>query len=306
MRVAIHDAEMDYFGRGSNKFPNFALMKISAYHKAKGDIVEWFVPMEAQFYDQVYSSKIFDFTPENPYLPDHTIRGGTGYGLFNVLPDEIDRCYPDYSIYPDCDYAIGFTTRGCVNKCRWCVVPKKEGEIRPYRHWKELVRTDTEKLVLMDNNILSHPWGIQNLKELTETEYKIDCNQGMDARLVTEEIAGILSKVKWIKYLRFSCDQKGQIAAVKRAVSLLAERGVTISKVFIYCLITKDLEDDLERVYAMRELGAVTLYGMPEKNPSLGIMPELWQDRMARKWIYGGKWRKVDWDTWWAEHKVER
>ncbi len=206
MRISLHDAEMDHFGKGTDKFPNYALMKISAYHKAQGDTVEWFMPIDADNYDVVYSSKVFEFTPENPYLPADTIKGGTGYGLYNELPAEIDKQFPDYSIYPACDYAIGFITRGCKNKCRWCVVPKKEGSVHPYRHWSEIVRQDTDKLVLMDNNILSHPWGIQNLEELSQTDYKIDLNQGMDARLVTDEIAEILSKVKWIKNIRFSCD----------------------------------------------------------------------------------------------------
>ena len=101
MVVAIHDAEADHFGT-LDKFPNYALMKISAWHKAKGDKVVWFIPIESQSYDLVYSSKVFDFTPENPYLPENTIKGGTGYGLYYDLPDEIDRMYPDYTLYPNC------------------------------------------------------------------------------------------------------------------------------------------------------------------------------------------------------------
>ena len=117
MRVAIHDAEADHFGT-FDKFPNYALMKISAYHKSLGDTVEWFFPLEASSYDKVYSSKVFDFTPESPYLPEGTIKGGTGYGIFQDLPEEIDNMFPDYSIYPSCDYAIGLLTRGCIRRCR--------------------------------------------------------------------------------------------------------------------------------------------------------------------------------------------
>lgn len=299
--IALHDAEMDHFGR-QNKFPNYALMKISAWHKSQGDTVVWFIPLESSLYDIVYSSKVFDFTPENPYLPENTIRGGTGYGIFEDLPEEIDNQYPDYSIYPECDYAIGFLTRGCSNKCRWCVVPRKEGEIRPYRTWRDLVRTDTNKLTLMDNNILACPHGIEQLRELAETDYRIDLNQGMDVRLVTPDVADVLAKCKWQKYMRFSCDQKSQIKAIYNAAELLFERGVKASKLFIYCLITKDRDDDLERIYAMRKLGAVTLYGMPEKNPSLGIMPVRWQNVMAQKYIYSGQWRIIDWDDWVMSH----
>ena len=121
MRIGLHDAEQEYMRHKT--FPNYALMKISAYHKANGDSVEWWSPMCQ--YDRVYSSKVFDFTPENLYLPPDTIRGGTGYDdipLNQQLPPEIDAAFPDYSIYPECDYAIGYLTRGCPNHCPWCPV----------------------------------------------------------------------------------------------------------------------------------------------------------------------------------------
>ena len=107
MRIGLHDAEQEYMKHKT--FPNYALMKISAYHKARGDSVEWWSPM--CHYDRVYSSKVFDFTPENLYLPPDAIRGGTGYDdipLNQKLPPEIDAAFPDYSIYPECDYAIGY------------------------------------------------------------------------------------------------------------------------------------------------------------------------------------------------------
>ena len=141
MVIGLHDAEKEHFK--NRIFPNYALMKISAWHNAQGDTVEWWVPV--LHYDRVYSSKVFDFTPDNPDLPDDAIRGGTGYRdipISRELPPEIDAMQPDYSIYPDCDYAIGYLTRGCPNHCRWCVVPRKEGQIRSYRRWQEIVRPD--------------------------------------------------------------------------------------------------------------------------------------------------------------------
>lgn len=302
MRVAIHDAEADHFGT-TDKFPNYALMKISAWHKAQGDDVEWFMPVMTPFYDLVYSSKVFDFTPDNPYLPESTIKGGTGYGLFNDLPDEIDRMFPDYSIYPNCDYAIGFLTRGCPNKCPWCYVPQKEGKIHPYRTWQKLVRPDTKKLTLMDNNILACPHGVEQLRQLAETDYRLDINQAMSVFLVTPETADILARCKWQKYIRFSVDQKAQIEGMYRAADLLAERGIPNSKLFIYCLLTDDLDDDLQRIYAMRKLKSATLYGMPYKDQRKGIMPKRWQNVMAQKYIYSGQWRKMDWEDWVDSHR---
>lgn len=116
--IAIHDGD-------GNGYPNYALMKIAAWHKAHGDTVEWWTPLCR--YDRVYSSKVFTFTPEDPYLPENTIKGGTGYKLYGDLPPEIDAMFPDYSIYPGIKHAIGFLTRGCIRKCPWCVVPTKEG-----------------------------------------------------------------------------------------------------------------------------------------------------------------------------------
>ena len=211
--------------------------------------------------------------------------------------------YPDYSLYPECDYAIGFLTRGCINKCPWCYVPQKEGDIHPYRTWQEIVRADTNKLTLMDNNILAHPHGIEQLRQLAETDYRLDINQAMSVFLVTPETADILARCKWQKYIRFSVDQKAQIEGMYRAADLLAERGIPNSKLFIYCLLTEDLEDDLRRIYAMRKLKSATLYGMPYKDQRKGIMPKRWQNIMAQKYIYSGQWRKIDWAEWKEDHK---
>ena len=294
MVIGLHDAEKEHFK--NNIFPNYALMKISAWHKAQGDTVEWWVPV--LHYDRVYSSKVFDFTPDNPDLPDDAIRGGTGYRdipISRELPPEIDVMQPDYSIYPDCDYAIGYLTRGCPNHCRWCVVPRKEGQIRSYSRWQEIVRHDTDKLVLMDNNILACEHGIKQLEGLIGTGYQIDLNQGMDARLVTDEIAGILSGLKWIRFIRFSCDQKSQIEPIRRTIELLGKHGVKPYRIFIYILVTADLADASERVEALKGYKAVNLYAQAEQNERLGVVPNEGQLEFAQRYVYGGSYRTEIW-----------
>ena len=295
MRIGLHDAEREYLKNKS--FPNYALMKISAWHKARGDAVEWWNPLYR--YDRVYSSKVFDFTPVDPYLPGDALRGGTGYRdipIDKTLPPEIDDMFPDYSIYPECDYAIGYLTRGCPNNCRWCVVPQKEGKIRPYRGWKEIVRQDTDKLVLMDNNILACEYGINQLESLTGSRYRIDLNQGMDARLVTEQAADILSRLSWIRFIRFSCDQREQIAPVRRAVELLMERGVRPYRIFIYLLVTADIEDASERVEALKGYKSINLYAQAERNERLGIRPNDMQMEFQQRYVYSGRYRKETWE----------
>lgn len=292
IRIGLHDSEKESL-KGKT-FPNYALMKISAYHKSIGDIVEWWYPM-GQF-DKVYSSKIFDFTPENPYLPVDTIKGGTGYSIYSTLPNEIDSIFPDYSIYPECDYAIGYITRGCPNKCRWCIVPKKEGNIKPYRTWEQLVRPDSNKLVLMDNNILACEYGIEQLESLIDSGYSIDLNQGMDARLVDDRIAKIISQLKWIKYIRFSCDTILQIQAVENVAELLVKYGVKPYRLFIYLLVTADIENAAYRVEQLKRLKGITIYAQAERNESMGIIPNKIQLEFAQRYIYSGRFRKETWE----------
>ena len=291
MRIGLHDAEREHFKHKT--FPNYALMKISAFHKMQGDTVEWW--QQGQWYDRVYSSKIFDFTAENPNLPPDTVKGGTGYDLKAVLPQEIEDIYPDYSIYPECNYAIGYITRGCPNKCPWCLVPLKEGGIKPYRTWQQLVRYDTDKLVLMDNSILACGYGIGQLKSLIGSGYRIDLNQGMDARLVTPEIADILCRLEWIRYIRFSCDTIGRIPHIDKVIRLFGERGVKPYKVMVYVLVRSDLENADYRVESLKKHKGIRLYAQAERNERMGIVPNKAQLEFANRYVYGGLFRKESW-----------
>lgn len=295
MIVGLHDAEKEHFKHKT--FPNYALMKISAWHKQNGDEVEWWNPLCR--YDRVYSSKVFDFTPDDPYLPDDVVKGGSGYRnlpLDHMLPEEIDRMFPDYTIYPECDYAIGYLTRGCIRSCRWCIVPKKEGKISAYRTWEEIVRKDTDKLVLMDNNILASNHGLWQIEDLIGSGYKIDLNQGMDARLMDNDIAEILSKIQWIRFIRFSCDQKSQIEPIRRTVELLGKYGVKPYRIFIYLLVTKDVRDAADRVEALKRYKGINLYAQAERNERLGIMPNAAQLEFQQRYVYGGCYRAETWD----------
>ena len=153
MTIGLLDIDAKH---SKQSFPNLALCKIAAWHKAHGDRVEWATPFE--HYDILYRSKIFNFSEDDytPYMADKEIRGGTGYDIHSQLPQEIDDMQPDLTIYPNVpsDTSFGFLTRGCPNKCKWCVVPRKEGAIRPY--WDiDRVANGRKNVVLMDNNILA-------------------------------------------------------------------------------------------------------------------------------------------------------
>ena len=166
-----------------SNYPNLALMKISAWHKARGGNVEWYNPFNR--YDKVYMAKVFSFTED--YLQyitnaDCVEKGGTGYDIRKVLPVEIDRMQPDYSIYPQIDSktAYGFLTRGCPNRCKWCVVPKKEGKITPYMDIEEIAVNGRKNIILMDNNVLASDYGLQQIEKIVSMGVRVDFNQGLD------------------------------------------------------------------------------------------------------------------------------
>ena len=245
MRIALIDVdgsprEKKWWG---TVYPNLALAKIAAYHRHLDHSVEWYDPLQASAdpYDIVYMSKVFNFTPDYPYpvLAKEIVKGGTGYDIHSSLPQDIDDTQPDLSIYPHVpqDTAYGFLTRGCPNKCPWCVVPHKEGRIRPY--WDvDRVANGRKKLVLMDNNILAAgSYAIEQLDKIILRGYHVDFNQALDARLVTPEFAERLAKVKWIhSRIRFGCDTHAQIEECERAMNIIQYHGFH-GEFFLYTMI---------------------------------------------------------------------
>lgn len=290
MRIGLIDVDgHNKKTRWGSAFPNLALMKISAWHKAQGDTVEWAELMT--HYDHLYQSKIFKSSPDimEAYDADVIHKGGTGYSLTTVLPEEIDRTQPDYSIYPwiGPKEAYGFLTRGCPNKCKWCVVPKKEGVIRPYMDVTEIAINGRNQITLMDNNILAAgEYAVEQLEKIIHYKYKVDFNQAMDARLVTHEYARLLAKIKWFPYIRFGCDTHGQIEHCERALAYMKEEGWH-GNVFLYCIINDNFEESIERVSYWRDKLVNGEKTYPHVQPYLDFdnpqyQPPKWQKDMAR------------------------
>lgn len=267
-----------------HNFPNLALMKIAAYHKRQGDTVDWVNYLER--YDKVYISKVFTFTPDVNIViqSDEIERGGTGYDIKKKLPDEIDSMEPDYSIYPVCEWydgktAYGFLTRGCIRKCPWCIVPKKEGKISPCRDIEDVLQ-GRNSAILMDNNILASDFGLQQIKKIIRLHCRVDFNQGLDARLVTDDIAEMLAWVNWRKFIRFAYDSRAQEEPLFKAVSLLKRCRISERKIFVYVLLT-DLGDSYERIKACKKAG-LNPFAQPYRDfTPKQIIPQ-WQIDMAR------------------------
>lgn len=267
------------------KFPNYALMKIARYYRDMGEEVEWANAMFGK-YDKVYMSKIFAFSPDNGEIWDCEVeRGGTGYDLHKELPIEIDNCNPDYSIYPELDskVAYGFLTRGCPNKCAWCVVPIKEGKVRPYRDVEEIAIDGRTNLILMDNNILASDYGLEQIEKIIRKGYRVDFNQALDARLVTEDIAQMLAQVRWLSPIRFGCDTPKQIGECERAMGMIDKHRSTPAQYLLYTMIGSDINEAYNRLSYFRDFKRVRLVAQPFRdfNNSRQEIPQ-WQRDMAR------------------------
>lgn len=288
MRIALHDSD-------ATGFPNLALMKLSAWHKRKGDKVELFQPLFRNMYDRVYSSKVFSFTPSDQMLPAAADRGGTGYGMFKPLPDEIEHVMPDYAMFR-VRYSMGFTTRGCPNACPWCVVPRKEGAIVEHADVNEFMGEGMTSLVLMDNNILASEHGIRQLAKIAASGVELDCNQGLDARLVDMPVAKLLSSIRW-KRMRFACDRASQMPAVENAVRLVraAGRKKTFGdRIFVYVLVN-DIGDALRRVEFLRALD-VDCFAQPYRDFVSGHEPTREQRDFARWCNHKAIFKTVPWE----------
>ena len=265
MKIGLIDVD-------GHNFPNLALMKLSAWHKSQGDSVEWYQPMFSGHMDKVYMSKVFSFTPDYEYFvdADEVIRGGSGYAItlesgkevYNKnldapLPDEIEHMYPDYSIYNITDTAYGFLSRGCPRGCSFCHVEAKEGR-KSYKvadlseFW-----SGQKNIVLCDPNILACRDWKDLMQQLIDSKAWIDINQGLDIRLMTAEKAEMIKQMK-VKKLHFAWDRyQDKDIIVPKLKEFKAITKLDIRKLIVYVLCNYDttIEQDLERIYTLRELG---------------------------------------------------
>lgn len=264
MRIGLIDVD-------GHNFPNLALMKISAWHKAQGDAVEWCFPMN--YYDIVYQSKVFDdtYSPDIDWIPqaDKVIKGGTGYGLDNTLPSEIEHIYPDYSIYPELtkNTAYGFLTRGCPRHCDFCIVGDKEGlKSIKVADLSEFWRGQ-KNIVLLDPNILACKDRMNLLDQLIESKAIVDFSQGLDIRLTNDAVVEKLNQIR-VKRLHFAWDNPEQDLTpyFKRFTEAYDRKSPSGKVVYTLVNFNSTMEENLYRIYTLRDLGYdpyVMIYDKP-------------------------------------------
>ncbi len=254
MKVLLVDAD--------STIPNLALMRVSMYYKtsigAEITLLKLGVPVygkpkqktvDCTGYDLAFISAIFDTTPFHLTVIEGDCKvdyGGTGYDTKKKLPKEIDIFLPDWSIYPDNDTSYGFIYRGCIRNCDFCIVPEKEG----YTHQevqsvKELIYH--KRIKFLDNNFLSGINHKKFLQELIDMQIPCQFNQGLDIRLVDDEIAEMLSRLKYIGEYIFAFDHIEDQKIIEEKLVIVKKYIPKDWKIkfFIYCRPKMDIVSDV-------------------------------------------------------------
>jgi len=282
-------------------FPNLALMKLSAWHKAKGDEIVFNIPLLKS--DITYVACVL--TKNSHKLPavDGAILGGTGFDVEDWLPREIEDVMPDYSLY-NSKASYGFTSRGCIRHCEYCVVPHKEGKIKPWHSIYQFWDRKHKNIVLLDNNLLASLNWKETLTDLEKEKLRVDFNQGLDIRLVDEEKAYYLSRLKYSMQLRFALDDIRDERDFRRGMEILSKAGFSLSSIMVYFLIgfNSSLEEDLERLEIIKSYKA-TPFAMNYQEVN-GVKPRVVRDKRElmefARWIDlpHGFYKYITFDRW--------
>lgn len=282
MKIGLIDVD-------GHNFPSLPLMKISAWHKQQGDHVEWYSPMFSGHMDKVYMSKVFTFTEDYQYHinADEVVKGGTGYYYPDggeCLPREIEHIYPDYSLYPQFqNTAYGFLTRGCPRGCDFCIVGKKEG-LRSVKVADLSEFWRGQKFIeLCDPNMFACKDWKDLAQQLIDSNAWINFNQGCDIRIMTQEKAEYIKQMK-IKQIHFAWDKyedKEIIIPKFKMFKEITDWDKRKMPVYVLCNFNTTHQQDLERIYALRDLGYWPYVMIYEKEK----LPKGHITRRLQRWV---------------------
>lgn len=285
MRIGLIDIEPKIF--------NTAYMQIASFHKQRGDYVGWYESFIAEDFDKVYCSSIFDFSFKGS-VPIVAVCGGTGFEVSSKLPSAIERCDYDYSLYPKCDRSYIWLSRGCCRKCPWCVVPKKEGKIKPVE--PKNINPNGKYIVINDNNFFANPEWSEAVLWLQRTKQPVDF-QGVDARIMTVEMCEALNSLRHHKQIKIAWDEpkENMTEHINRITKIIKPY-----KIMCYVLIgfNSTPEEDLYRVEKLREL-KIDPFVMPYNKK------DLYQKSFTRWVNYKAIFRKVKWEDYYRRVELQ-
>ena len=254
-----------------HNFPNLALMRISAWHKAQGDQVEWWMG-DLFHYDVVYKSKVFSDAyskdAPDPLNCDKVIKGGTGYNIslrggvecfdaehHETLPPEIEKMFPDYSIYPEYKYAVSMTSRGCPRGCAFCHAAAKEGRCSVKVANVSDFWNGQDEIKVLDPNITACREKRDLMWQYRDTGAKIDFTQGLDIRLLNEEDIDDLNNMR-LRTIHFAWDNpKDDLEERFRDFAKRFRRKSNIAMVYVLTNFNSTMDENLHRIYTLRDIG---------------------------------------------------
>jgi hypothetical protein len=261
-----------------SKYPNLALMKISAWYKSQNHNIKWWNAFEV--FDLIYASQVFTKS-KNHYLPKNCVIGGSGVSLESRLSEEIEHIYPDYNLYK-IDYAMGYLTRGCINKCPFCIVWRKEGNLHKHAALQEFWHGQ-EKLMLLDNALTDYDHAEVELEQIRDEGLRLNLTQGFNIRTIKESTASILADIyMWEKYSQWhiSWDNINEESMIRQGLDLLERVGIRPYKMMCYvlCGFNTTPDQDLYRIKQLKEWG-IDPFVMPfRKSPYLNALTK-WCNR---------------------------
>ena len=225
------------------KCTNIALEKIRMYYQQRNESIVDYLPLEHHLYDKIYCSSLFDYTDKRQ-IPNNVICGGTGFDLTTKLTPEIDAMKPKLN--------MGFTSRGCIRKCKFCVVPEKEGWIRETGDIYDFWDGHSREIVILDNNILAVKDHFKKIcRQIKKEKLSVDFNQGLDHRLLNNNIADILKSLRYKEY-RFSFDSLKYENSVRKAIDILHKYEIKWSMWYVLVGYDTNFQEDMIRLQILR------------------------------------------------------
>jgi len=316
------------------KLPNLAVMKLSALYKGRGDTVQvrhirQVRQKDLAPYERIYCSVIFERNRERVEMlqrarPDIAV-GGTGWDLQTVLPADVESLRPDYDLYTTADIflrnshwtgkrenrlakaaeivnaGIGFSSRGCVRACEFCVVPKKEGMLRQETPIRDIINPRSSLITLLDNNFTADPLALEKLREIKERKLTLNITQGIDVRLMTPKLASALASVPHWSSIHYAWDFTAQETAVFSGINLLLQ-FVRRYKHMCYILVgfNSCFEEDMYRFRKLAEAKISPLVMLYNETRDLRL-------RHFARWVNGRFYKTVSWDSYlpWMRDRVQ-